>query len=159
MRGAEKDAPRTTLGTVPGTVLGVSLVRVCRWTSLAIPRLVSAARRNATFRSNRGGTSRTFVGWSRTGTCHLILKAIVSMVVRATREMVRRAVCRATSAASCGASLTASCESLAKHGDSPSEQLIEFAAVQSAFSPVGLGAGQSPFSTPEMWTSQGRSLY
>jgi len=42
------DALRTTLGTVPGTVLGVIATGVqmgiCRWTFLAVPMLALAAK-------------------------------------------------------------------------------------------------------------------
>jgi hypothetical protein len=79
------DAPRTRAGTVPRTVPGVTLIGVCRWTSLAVLRPTSAAK---------GGRNQR-------GTCRQVLAATGSPTSKPNRIATRRLTCGANCRRTC----------------------------------------------------------
>jgi hypothetical protein len=140
---AGNDAPRTALGTVPGTVPGVTRVGVCGWTSLAISERVPAARGGRIQRRTRGR-----------------MPAVIGDgILQPTRVGVRTANlganCRGIFGRSrertCVAALTASSEETCERenrgqsqgGGTSTERREERVA---DVSPAPVGAGQSPLS-------------
>jgi hypothetical protein len=85
MERAEVDVLRTTLGTVPGTVLGVTPVGICRWTSSAILWLIPVAIGSRIQRR----------------TCGQVTTAIRSPIPRLIRSATRRMSCDANRRGTC----------------------------------------------------------
>ncbi len=102
---AGNDAPRTGVGTVPGTVPGVTLIGVCRWTSLAVLRPISTVRGRVTqrrtcgqmatvtdyptCRSNRVAALRPMCGVTRTAVPSLVPNSVRGVVCRVIAETAR----------------------------------------------------------------------
>ena len=108
LRHAEIDAPRTALGTVPGTVRRAVLIGVSGWTFPAILRAVCTAI--------AGLCWKVTCGWTLAATADTISQPIRIAARRMNRNANCRETCGRTCRWTCSATSMASCRSKQKEG-------------------------------------------